>query len=237
MSVERNARQSTTRLQSNPVAVLVSGGLDSAALVASLLVDRPVQPIYVSCGLVWERAERAAVTALTALLASPSLQPVVDFAMPLEDLYGDHWSIRGEGVPAADTPDDAVGMLGRNAVLAIKPLLWCVREGVASLAIGSLAGNPFDDASPAFFRQFAEILSTAAGGRVELVAPFRDRSKVDLIRSTPPRVLAASMSCLSPVKKTDGWWHCGGCNKCGERRRAFRDAGVPDPTPYLAEPR
>lgn len=232
--MELNARRQAEVPPSEAVAVLVSGGLDSAALVASLVVDGPVVPIYVSCGLAWEEAERAAVEEVCAVLATSSLRPVIEFAMPLEDLYGDHWSVHGQGVPGAATPDEAVGLLGRNAVLAIKPLLWCAREGVGSLAIASLAGNPFDDASPAFFRQLADVMSTAAGSRVRLVAPFRDRSKADLIRAAEPRVLAASMSCLAPARMASGWWHCGACNKCSERQRGFRDAGVADATRYLA---
>lgn len=229
-----NARREAEVLPGEPVAVLVSGGLDSAALVASLAVDGPVVPIYVSCGLAWEEAERAAVVELSAVLAARSLRPLIEFAMPIQDLYGDHWSVRGQDVPGAATPDEAVGLLGRNAVLTLKPLLWCAREGVGNLAIASLAGNPFEDASPAFFRQFAEVMSTAAGSSVRLVAPFRDRTKADLIRGTEPGVLAASMSCLAPVRKGSGWWHCGACNKCSERQRGFRDAGVPDATRYLA---
>ena len=232
--MELNARRQAEVPPGDVVAVLVSGGLDSAALVASLVVEGPVVPIYVSCGLAWEEAERAAVAELSAVLATSSLRPLIEFAMPLEDLYGDHWSVCGQGVPGATTPDEAVGLLGRNAVLAIKPLLWCAREGVGSLAIASLAGNPFEDASPAFFRHFADVMSTAAGSRVRLVAPVRERTKADLIRGTAARVLAASMSCLAPVNTASGWWHCGACNKCSERQRGFCDAGVADPTRYLA---
>ena len=43
-----------------PTAVLLSGGLDSAVLVAEEAARSEVQPIYVSVGLAWERAEREA---------------------------------------------------------------------------------------------------------------------------------------------------------------------------------
>jgi 7-cyano-7-deazaguanine synthase in queuosine biosynthesis len=32
--------------------------------------------------------------------------------------------------------------------------------------------------------------------------------------------------------KPAGDWHCGLCSKCRERREAFAEAGVFDPTPY-----
>lgn len=221
---------------SKRVAALVSGGLDSAVLLASLAKTGPVVPIYVSCGLAWEPAERDAVDEVRQLFAEGCVMPLVEFSMPLADLYGDHWSVHGRGVPDAHTDDAAVELLGRNAVLAIKPLLWCAREGISYLAIATLAGNPFADASLPFFRTLAGLVSTSAGAEVALVAPFRGATKSDLVRSAEAGVLAASMSCLAPAKQTDGWWHCGACNKCAERQRGFRDAGVQDPTRYQRQP-
>jgi 7-cyano-7-deazaguanine synthase in queuosine biosynthesis len=42
-------------------AVLLSGGLDSAVLLAEEAARDEVQPIYVSVGLAWEASERAMV--------------------------------------------------------------------------------------------------------------------------------------------------------------------------------
>jgi 7-cyano-7-deazaguanine synthase len=39
-----------------------------------------------------------------------------------------------------------------------------------------------------------------------------------------------TFSCLAP----QGRRHCGRCNKCAERKRAFRQAGIPDPTKYAS---
>ena len=47
-------------------AVLLSGGLDSAVLVADEAASGEVQPIYVSVGLAWESAERAVVSSASA---------------------------------------------------------------------------------------------------------------------------------------------------------------------------
>lgn len=227
-----NARRVARITTDEPVAVLVSGGLDSAVLLATLAADGPVVPVYVSCGLAWEPAERDAVQRLLAIVPRERVRPLVEFFMPLEDLYGDHWSVSGTGVPSAKTPDSAVGLLGRNAVLSLKPLLWCGREGIGCLAIATLAGNPFDDASEAFFSSFSALISTATASGVRLVAPFREVSKRQLVRSAAVDVLGVSMSCMAPFRQADTWQHCGSCNKCAERQRSFLEAGVPDPTLY-----
>ena len=56
--------------QERPVAVLCSGGLDSAVLVAHKARDARVHPVYVRAGLAWEPREEIA---LSRLLAAPPL--------------------------------------------------------------------------------------------------------------------------------------------------------------------
>ncbi|HEY1381068.1 MAG TPA: 7-cyano-7-deazaguanine synthase, partial [Gemmataceae bacterium] len=165
-----------------PAAVLVSGGLDSAVLLGTAARREPaVTPLYVRSGLAWEAAERACLDRFLAELRQPSVRPLVTLDLPVADLYGDHWSLTGRGVPGADTPDEAVYLPGRNVLLLSKALLWCHLHGVPTLALATLAANPFPDATPAFFRSFADAVNAAVGGRVEVVAPFAGLSKAEVI--------------------------------------------------------
>src|SRR4051812_46271683 len=100
---------------STPLAVLVSGGGDSAVLLAEAARAYPaVFPLYVAAGLHWEAAERAHLDRFLAAIHTPALRPLHVLQLPVTDVYGDHWSVTGEGVPGADTPDDAVYLPGRN---------------------------------------------------------------------------------------------------------------------------
>ncbi|HTN74145.1 MAG TPA: 7-cyano-7-deazaguanine synthase [Pirellulaceae bacterium] len=217
---------------SNTVGVLLSGGLDSCILVATLLrASRQVQPFYVRTDVIWAAAEYNAIRRFLAAIDSPTLEDLVVFDLPLADLYGDHWSISGRQVPDEHSADAAVYLPGRNALLALKPLLWCHSQGVRELALAVLAGNPFADAQPAFLTAFSQSLALSDGGAaVNITRPFAQLSKRDVLALGRDLPLELAFSCLSP---RDGQ-HCGRCNKCGERQTAFAALGLADPTVYAA---
>jgi 7-cyano-7-deazaguanine synthase len=215
-----------------PLAVLVSGGVDSAVLLAEATRRRPsVHPLYVRFGLAWEEVELSSLRRFLDAVAGPSLRPLVVLEAPVRDLYGPHWSITGEGVPGADTPDDAVYLPGRNVLFLSRALLWCHLNAVPEVALAPLAANPFPDATPEFFRAFAAAVNRGVGGCVEVLLPYRGLDKAAVLRRAGGLPLQWTFSCVRPVAGR----HCGGCNKCSERRLAFRDAGLPDPTSYEDE--
>jgi 7-cyano-7-deazaguanine synthase len=211
------------------LAVLVSGGADSAILLADSLPDHDrVFPLYVRCGLFWEEVELAHLRRFLEALPVPSLQPLHVLEMPVRDLYDVHWSLSGESVPGGDTPDDAVFLAGRNVLLLSKALLWCHLHGVAAVALAPLEANPFPDATPEFFAAFATAVNRAVSGSVRVLQPYRGLQKVEVLRRGRHFPLELTFSCIRPI----GGRHCGSCNKCAERRRAFAEAGLMDPTQY-----
>jgi 7-cyano-7-deazaguanine synthase len=212
-----------------PLAVLASGGLDSAVLLGTAARNHPaVFPLYIRTGLAWESVEREYLTRFLAELSDPALRPLVTLDLPVADLYGEHWSLTGRNVPGAATADEAVYLPGRNALLLSKALLWCHLHGVPSLALATLNRNPFPDATPEFFRLFSTAVNQAVGGSVEVEAPYAGLSKAEVIQRGRHLPLWHTLSCLSPVAGR----HCGQCNKCAERKSAFATAGVADPTDY-----
>jgi 7-cyano-7-deazaguanine synthase len=153
---------------------------------------------------------------------------VVTLELPVADLYGDHWSLSGCEVPDESSPDAAVYLHGRNALLIVKAALWCQLHGIAELALGVLGTNPFRDASPEFFRDLESALSCTASQRLRIRRPLANMSKRQVMELGRELPLELTFSCIAPV---DGL-HCGQCNKCAERSAAFRLIGLEDPTPY-----
>jgi 7-cyano-7-deazaguanine synthase len=216
------------------VAVLFSAGLDSAVLAASEARASTVHPIYVSCGLAWEQEELAIAERLLAAPAFRGVQPIARLTFTVADLYpANHWALKGTP-PAFDTPDEDVYLTGRNLALLTKAGVHCAPRRISRIAIGTLAGNPFPDATPDFFTTLAKAMSLGLAHEIAVDAPFVQMHKSDVIRlgrelGVP---LELTLSCMNP---RDGL-HCGECSKCRERRDAFREAGIEDPTRYRHTP-
>jgi 7-cyano-7-deazaguanine synthase len=215
------------------IAVLLSGGLDSAVLVTHAARTAVVQPIYVRAGLAWEHEELALVE---RLLQSPpcasGVLPLVALAADVTDVYpATHWARRG-APPAYDTPDEDVYLPGRNLLLLAKAGILCALRDIPLIAIGSLAGNRFPDATPAFLSSMAQALSSGLAHRIGIEAPFSAMHKEDVIAlgASLGVPFELTMSCMKPA----GGRHCGLCSKCRERRDGFAAAGIADPTEYLA---
>jgi 7-cyano-7-deazaguanine synthase len=213
-----------------PLAVLVSGGLDSAVLLGRAARERPaVHPVYVRTGLRWEDVERDHLALFLDAIRTPALKPLVTLELPAGDLYGDHWSTTGTA-PDAEAGDEEFFLPGRNVLLLSKALLWCHAHRVPAVAMAVLAANPFPDATPEFFADFAAVVGRAVGATLCVETPYATLTKAEVVALGRDLPLEHTFSCAAPVNGQ----HCGRCGKCGERGRAFRAAGVPDPTRYAS---
>lgn len=219
----------TKRGDESRIGVLLSGGLDSAILVGHLLRHgRTVQPFYIRTGVIWQAAELAAVQQFLRVMTTPRLAALVLLDLPLSDLYDGHWSLTGRRVPDHASQDEAVYLPGRNALLIVKAAVWCQLHGIGELALAPLGTSPFADAGASFFAEFEAALNRGAVRPVRLLRPFGTMTKREVMALGADLPLEHTFSCLAPVHGL----HCGRCNKCAERRAAFREAGLVDPTRY-----
>jgi 7-cyano-7-deazaguanine synthase len=215
------------------LAILVSGGLDSAILLGESLRNHPtVYPLYIRNGLYWETEERHFLRRFLEAVRTPVLQPLHVLNLPVADLYRDHWSITGANVPDAQSADEAVFLPGRNVLLLAKALVWCHLHQAPALALATLEANPFPDATASFFAAYQAAVNQAVGGAVEVFRPYSQLTKTEVLRRGRGLPLHLTFSCIGPA----GGRHCGACNKCTERQKAFAEAGMVDPTEYAVEP-
>jgi len=210
------------------ISVLASGGLDSSVLVADLAGGAEVYPVYVRCGLKWEEMELGGLRLFLDALKNPNVKALTVLSLPTAAIYGDHWSLSGAGVPDADAPDEEVLIPGRNILLIGLAAVWCSVNNISRIAIGSLDGNPFPDATPEFFDSFSRALGIGLGHSLRIEAPFRKLHKEEIIKRFKDLPLELTLTCMAPQHGL----HCGQCNKCRERQLAFQKAGVADRTAY-----
>ena len=209
--------------------VLVSGGIESSVLLNDALgrYDQVV-PLYIRNHLRWEDTETFCLKNFVRGLRQNNLKPLVILDLTMRDLYESHWSITGIKIPSGKSQDSSVYLPGRNIIFLSKAACFAAMKGISVIEIGVLSGNPFPDSTKAFFKKVSAVLSIGLNTEIEVKAPFQKMKKEDVIAHGRKLPLEFTFSCLNPK----GYEHCGECNKCVERKKAFFAAGVFDKTKY-----
>jgi 7-cyano-7-deazaguanine synthase len=226
---------------SSPKAVvLVSGGLDSMVVAAmaresgfavlALTVDygqrHRIELDAAARVAVAVGAERHIVLPLD-LRAFGGSALTADIDVPKEGV--------GEDVPVTYVP-------ARNTILLSLALGWAEAAGARDLFIGvnALDYSGYPDCRPDFIAAFEGLagLATkagAGGAPFRIQAPLQHMTKADIAREAARLGLDAGMSwsCYDPAP---GGLHCGACDACRLRSKGFEEAGLPDPTRYVAAP-
>ncbi len=214
---------------SQDACVLVSGGIESSVLLNDALgrYDH-VTPIYIRNHLRWEDTEIFCLKNFVRGLKQTNLRSLVILDLTMRDLYEGHWSITGTKIPGGKSQDDSVYLPGRNIIFLSKAACYAAMKKISTIEIGVLRGNPFADSTKIFFKKMSDLLSLGLSVDIQIKAPFQKMKKEDVIALGRKLPLESTFSCLNPK----GYEHCGDCNKCVERKKAFFAAGVFDKTKY-----
>ncbi|MCL6682927.1 7-cyano-7-deazaguanine synthase QueC [Sphingomonas alba] len=139
----------------------------------------------------------------------------------------------GKGIPVTYVP-------ARNTVFLSLALAWAEAAGARDLFVGvnALDYSGYPDCRPEFVAAFQDLANRATKAGVEgdpftIHAPLLHMTKADIAREADRLGLDAGMShsCYDPAE--DGA-ACGECDACRLRAKGFEDAGLPDPTRYVA---
>ena len=104
-------------------------------------------------------------------------------------------------------------------------------SGYSAVILGNHTGDHaiYPDCRPEFIDGMARAIETGTEGRVKLLSPFCNMTKgeIAVLGAKLGADFSLTWSCYNGREK-----HCGKCGTCRERREAFLEAGIPDPTVY-----
>lgn len=224
----------TTRLG----VCLVSGGMDSC--VTTAIANEELDELaflHVSYGQRTEQRERQAFEEIAnhyhvekrLVVAFDHLAEIGGSSLTDKNIPVDQANLNALGIPTSYIPF-------RNAHLLSVATSWAEVIGAQSIYIGAVAedSSGYPDCRPEFYVAFQTVidLGTRPETMIKIRTPVIGMRKSEIILKG--RELGAPLeftwSCYSEEKQA-----CGVCDSCALRLRAFREAGVADPIPYVLD--
>lgn len=226
-------------IKGEKVIVVLSGGMDSATLLFHIK-DMGAEPIAISFD--YNQKHRKELQSANELVTYTDTQQWKIFDLyDLADITSKS-SLTNEdtSVPEGHYTDQSMRSTvvpNRNMVMLSIAASWAVNEGAIGVATGVHAGDHaiYPDCRTEFIVHLETTLKLANDGFIhpnfQVIAPYIQMDKAGIVQiGTRLGVpYGITWSCYKGGEK-----HCGKCGTCVERREAFSDAGVEDPTEYEA---
>ena len=221
--------------------ILLSGGLDSM-VVAGLARAAG----YRLLALTVDYNQRHRVELEAAARIAAQLGAEQHLLLPLDlSRFGGSALTDAIDVPKGGVVENIIPVTyvpARNTIFLSLCLGWAEAAGARDLFIGvnALDYSGYPDCRPEFIEAFERMANLATragveGDRFAVHTPLIAMTKADIAREAVRLGLDAgiSWSCYDPAP---GGRHCGLCDSCRLRRKAFEEAGLADPTRYAAAP-
>ena len=219
--------------------VIFSGGIDSACVVARLSKEYDIYGITFQYGQKARQETQAAYRLARALNMKEHQVADISFT---RKLYGDSNVLTGQDIMMPSSFEYSIVVPIRNAIFLTIATAWAYSLGAELVAYGAHIGDSkYPDCRPTFADALADTLNLGEKdgiddgirGRIRIWSPYKDgMSKSQLITEglkDMGDVLFDAWSCY-----TDSDRHCGICESCQNRRKAFDKAGILDQTTYDA---
>jgi 7-cyano-7-deazaguanine synthase len=224
---------------SKKAVVLLSGGLDSATVLA-IARERGFEPHALSFD--YGQRHRVELKAAQRIaLSFGAKHSIISFDLRQfggSALTGDidvpknrSQNQMSEGIPITYVP-------ARNTIFLSFALGVAETIGSFDIFVGvnALDYSGYPDCRPEFIKAFDWLANVATkagveGRRFTVHAPLIEMTKAQIIREGSRLGVDYSMttSCYDPSPEGRA---CGRCDSCQLRRKGFAEAGVPDPTSY-----
>jgi 7-cyano-7-deazaguanine synthase len=217
-----------------PVVVLVSGGMDSVtALYDAHAAHRVAGALSFNYGSKHNPREIPFAAVHCAKLGIPHRVIALSF---VGDLFKSALLVSGGPIPDGHYTEPSMQQTVvpfRNGIMLAVAGGYAESIEAQALVIAAHAGDHaiYPDCREGFMQAMGEALRLGTYCGLELLRPF--------IRMTKAQIAARGHELGVDFVQTwscykGGEIHCGTCGTCVERREAFLDAGLPDPTVYAS---
>ena len=217
-----------------PAVVLLSGGLDSATVLAMATdLDYQCHALSIDYGQ-RHRSELVAAENVASSMSANLKTIELDLRTFGGSALTDDIDVpeeESEGIPVTYVP-------ARNTIMLSLALAWAEVLGAGDIFIGvnAVDYSGYPDCRPEFINAYEEMANLATkagviGHRLTIHTPLLDLSKADIIRQGTDLGVdyALTVSCY----QADGQGSaCGVCDSCRIRAAGFESAGISDPTRY-----
>jgi len=208
--------------------VVLSGGPDSATVAYWAKKQcYELYPITFKYGQIAEKETACAQNIAKNLGTSTKL---VDLSN-LKDVFGEVTALCNANIPLTSEFTSPIIVPFRNAIFLSTSVAFAVSVGADKIFYGAQGSDePFyPDCRKEFYQAFEKAARLGTCKEITINAPFSDMRKSDVIK--------AGIELQVPFEQTwscylDHSKHCGKCESCVNRKKAFVEAGVADPTEY-----
>ena len=213
--------------------VLLSGGLDSATLLAKALYAG--RKCY-ALGFEYPSKHNPYEVKAARAVAMYYKVPILTIPLTFFQFFKSNLLVNQGEIPEGHYEDETMEQTvvpARNIIFSAiaAGLAWSAEEEKSEVWLGIHAGDHaiYPDCRPEFYESMARAIRIGTGGRVGLRAPFLMQSKYDILKWG----LAANVPYhLTRTCYKDQELACGKCGSCTERLEAFSKHGVVDPIKY-----
>ena len=212
--------------------IIYSGGLDSTTLLYDEQA-RVALAVTFDYGSNHAAREIACARHHCALLGVEHL--VIELAFMSRYFQSSLFS-GGDAIPSGSYDDEnmkSTVVPFRNGIMLSIACGLAESRGLKRVLIANHGGDHaiYPDCRPEFVRAMDGAMQAGTYDGVTLAAPYTNLTKADLVRRGAKLGIdyGHTYSCYR-----GGEQHCGSCGTCTERRMAFEEAGVPDPTAYCS---
>jgi 7-cyano-7-deazaguanine synthase len=218
------------------VVVLCSGGMDSVAALYWAQASHAVAAVLsFDYGSKHNHKELPLAAGHARQLGVPHRIIRLDF---IGQLFASDLLKSGGDIPEGHYADDNMRRTVvpfRNGIMLAAAAGLAESAGAEGLVIAAHAGDHtiYPDCREEFMRAMGDAMKSGTYAGIELLRPFIAQTKGQ-IAAQGARLgvdFSRTWSCYK-----GGDLHCGKCGTCVERREAFQEAGLPDPTIYESTP-